>query len=84
MSIKCPRRSPWCNAGHPARRNCVEIVYFTVVGIGLYFFSDWLLDQIERLRGRRFAQRQLVFFVIILVLAVASFQLIGLLSRPGS
>jgi len=62
----------------------VEIVYFTVVGIGLYFFSDWLLDQIERLRGRRFAQRQLVFFVIILVLAVASFQLIGLLSRPGS
>ncbi len=62
----------------------MEIVYFTVVGIGLYFFSDWLLDQIERLRGRRFAQRQLVFFVIILVLAVASFQLIGLLSRPGS
>lgn len=62
----------------------MEIVYFTVVGIGLYFFSDWLLDQIERLRGRRFAQREVVFFVIILVLAVASFQLIGLLSRPGS
>lgn len=62
----------------------MEIVYFTVVGIGLYFFSDWLLDQIERLRGRRFAQREVVFFVIILVLAVASFQLIGLLSRPGN
>lgn len=62
----------------------MEIVYFTVVGIGLYFFSDWLLDQIERLRGQRFAQRELVFFVIILVLAVASFQLIGLLNRPGN
>jgi surface polysaccharide O-acyltransferase-like enzyme len=61
----------------------VEIVYFTVIGIGLYFFSDWLLDQIERRRGQRFAQREVIFFLIILVLAVLTFQLIGLLSRPG-
>ncbi len=61
----------------------MEIVYFTVIGIGLYFFSDWLLDQIERRRGQRFAQREVIFFLIILVLAVLTFQLIGLLSRPG-
>jgi len=61
----------------------LEIVYFTVIGIGLYFFSDWLLDQIERRRGQRFAQREVIFFLIILVLAVLTFQLIGLLSRPG-
>jgi len=61
----------------------LEIVYFTVIGIGLYFFSDWLLDQVERRRGQRFAQREVIFFLIILVLAVLTFQLIGLLSRPG-
>jgi len=61
----------------------LEIVYFTVIGIGLYFLSDWLLDQIERRRGQRFARRNLIFFVIILLLALATFQVIGLVSRPG-
>jgi len=31
----------------------MEIVWFTLVAGGLYFFSDWLLDFIERARGRR-------------------------------
>jgi hypothetical protein len=54
-----------------------EIVWFTIVAIGLYFFSDWLLDRIERVRGKRFAEnRPLVFFAIILPLALASFWLI--------
>lgn len=61
----------------------MEIVYFTLVGIGLYFFSDWLLDRIEAARGKRFENRSVVFFVIILVLAVASFQLIGYLMRQS-
>jgi hypothetical protein len=61
----------------------MEILYFTAVAIGLYFFSDWLLDQIERARGRRFENRQLVFFVIILVLALGTFQLMGALLRPA-
>jgi hypothetical protein len=54
-----------------------EIVWFTIVAIGLYFFADWLLDRIERVRGRRFAEnRPLVFFAIILPLALASFWMI--------
>lgn len=61
----------------------MEIVYFTLVGIGLYFVSDWLLDRIESARGRRFENRSVIFFAIILVLAVASFQLLGYLMRPS-
>jgi len=59
----------------------MEIVWFTVVGIGLYFFSDWLLDSIERVRGKRFGEyRPIIFFAIILPLALASFWLLGRLS----
>lgn len=61
----------------------MEIVYFTLVAIGLYFVSDALLDRIERARGRRFEQRQVVFFVIILTLGVLTFNLISALLRPA-
>ena len=53
------------------------MVYFTLVGIGLYFASDWILERIETARGARFENRSIIFFVIILVLALASFQLIS-------
>lgn len=55
----------------------MEIFYFTLVGIGLYFASDWILDRIETARGSRFENRSIIFFVIILVLALVSFQLIS-------
>jgi hypothetical protein len=61
--------------------NVVEIVYFTLVGIGLYFGSDWILDRLETRRGSRFENRSIIFFVIILVLALVSFQLISLLQQ---
>ena len=59
----------------------MEAVYFTLVAIGLYFFSDWLLERIERLRGKRFEQRSIIFFAIITVLALISFQVIQMLMR---
>jgi Kef-type K+ transport system membrane component KefB len=59
----------------------MEIVYFTLVAIGLYFLSDWLLDRLEAARGRPFENRSVIFFVIILVLAIVSFQIIGQLMR---
>jgi len=59
-----------------------DIVWFTIVAIGLYFFADWLLDRIERARGKRFEEnRPLVYFAIILPLALASFWMI---SRLGA
>jgi hypothetical protein len=53
----------------------MDIVYFTIVAIGLYFGADWLLDYLERVRGKRFENRQVVFFAIILPLALAAFWL---------
>lgn len=61
----------------------MEAVYFTLVAIGLYFFSDWLLERIERLRGKRFEQRSIIFFAIITVLALISFQVIQMLMRAA-
>jgi hypothetical protein len=61
----------------------MDIVYFTVIAIGLYFGADWLLDRIERARGRRFENRQVAFFAIILPLALASFWLVRVLSPGG-
>ena len=54
----------------------MDVVYFTAIAIGLYFGADWLLDAIERKRGRRFENRQVAFFAIILPLALASFWLV--------
>jgi hypothetical protein len=61
----------------------MQALSFTLVAIGLYFVSDRLLDRIERARGQRFENRQLVFFGIILLLALITFQLIDRLSAPG-
>ena len=54
----------------------MDIVYFTVIAIGLYFGADALLDWIERKRGARFENRQVAFFVIILSLALVTFWLV--------
>lgn len=60
----------------------MEIVYFTLVAIGLYFAADWVLDRIETARGSRFENRSVIFFVIMLVLTLTAFQLISYLKQP--
>ncbi|MDA8107158.1 MAG: hypothetical protein M0015_00825 [Betaproteobacteria bacterium] len=57
----------------------LEVAYFTLVAVALYLIADRLLDWIERRRGARFENRQVVFLAIILPLALASFWLIRLL-----
>jgi len=54
----------------------MDLVYFTIVAIGLYFGADWLLERLERQRGRRFENRQVAFFAIILPLALVTFWLL--------
>jgi hypothetical protein len=54
----------------------MEFVYYTIAGIVLYLGSDWILNRIEISRGKRFEHRSVIFFVIILVLAVVSFRII--------
>lgn len=57
-------------------RRPVSIVYFTVVAVALYLVSDRLLEVIERNAGKRLEHRSLVFFVILLSLALVTFSLI--------
>lgn len=61
----------------------MEIVYFTLVAIGLYAFTAWALDRVERARGQRFKNRNIIFFVIILVLALLSFELMERLAQTS-
>jgi hypothetical protein len=59
----------------------MDIVWFTLVAVGLYFGADRLLDWIERRRGARFENRQVVFFALILPLALAAFWVMRSLSE---
>ncbi|NJN51508.1 MAG: hypothetical protein HC809_06755 [Gammaproteobacteria bacterium] len=54
----------------------MQVVLFTVVAIGLYFFTDWALRVFEQYRGEPLPNRNLVFFAIIFVTAVVSFEII--------
>jgi hypothetical protein len=54
----------------------MEMVYYTVAAVVLYAVSDWILNRIEIMRGERFENRTLIFFALILSLAVISFQVI--------
>jgi hypothetical protein len=54
----------------------MELVVFTLVAIGLYFLSDWLLRRIEAAAGGMLEHRSLIFFAILLTSALASFWLI--------
>ena len=60
----------------------MEIIYFTIAAIVLYVVSDWALGRMEAYAGRRFEHRTLIFFGIILVLALISFSLIRTLTGP--
>ena len=54
----------------------MEMIYFTLAAIVLYVGTDWILDRIEIAAGRRLEYRNLVFFVIMLTMAITSFALI--------
>ena len=56
-------------------------IFYTVAAILLYLLSDWILNQIEIKRGKRLEHRSLIFFAIILVLALSSFSLIERMSE---
>jgi predicted PurR-regulated permease PerM len=53
----------------------MEIVLFTLVAIAIYFAADWILRTLEARRGTPFKNRSIVFFAIILPLALIVFSL---------
>lgn len=54
----------------------MEAVYFTLTAIVCYVLADWALKRMEAIAGRTFENRTLIFFAIILCLALGSFALI--------
>jgi hypothetical protein len=61
-----------------------ELILFTLNAIVIYLVADRLVRMIERRRGGVMPQRQIVFFVIFLALALVSFRLMQMvLGKPG-
>jgi len=54
----------------------MQIVLFTLLAVVLYLAADRILDLLERRAGRRFDNRSVIFFAILLVLAVVSFAVV--------
>lgn len=54
----------------------MELILLAVVGIAIYFLSDFLLKQIELRVGHRLEHRELIYFGVFLGLALLSFYLI--------
>lgn len=53
-----------------------ELFLFTLNAIVIYLVSDWLVRLIEKRRGKVIKQRQIIFFVVFLTLALISFRLL--------
>lgn len=54
----------------------MDIVWLLITAIVLYVLSDRILDTMERRAGRRFENRSLIFFGIILALSLVTFAVI--------
>jgi len=54
----------------------MEAIYFTLVAIVLYLLADWVLVRVEVAVGKRLAHRSLIFFALLMTLAITSFWLI--------
>jgi hypothetical protein len=53
-----------------------DLILFSLNAIVVYLLADWILRLVERKRGAVIKQRQIVFFVIFLALALLSFSLL--------
>jgi surface polysaccharide O-acyltransferase-like enzyme len=60
-----------------------EILIFTLNAIFIYLFSDWIIRTIEEKRGKVLKQRRVVFFVVFLILALVSFQILRSIFGPN-
>ncbi|MGE0875120.1 MAG: hypothetical protein AB7O31_10680 [Burkholderiales bacterium] len=61
----------------------MDLLWFSLIAVALYFGAEQILEWIERRRGARFENRQVAFFAIILPLSLACFWLMRQLSGPG-
>jgi hypothetical protein len=54
----------------------MQYIVYTITAIILYVVSDWIVNQIEISMGKRLKYRSVLFFVIIMTLAIGSFEII--------
>ena len=54
----------------------MELLIFTLNAIVVYLVSDWIIRVLEQRRGQPLKQRQVVFFVVFLLLALVSFRVL--------
>lgn len=54
----------------------METVYFSLAAILLYLATGWILNRIELAAGRTLEYRSLVFFAVLLILALVTFAVI--------
>lgn len=54
----------------------MEIVVFTLNAIVVYLVTDWIIRAMESKKGSALKNRQVIFFVIFLSLALISFNVL--------
>lgn len=52
-------------------------IYYTLGAIALYFLADWILQRIETIRGESFKHRNIIYFLIIFLLALGFMEIIN-------
>ncbi len=61
----------------------MQAVYYTITGVVLYLLADWILRFMEARAGRVFEQRTLVFFALLMSLALVTFAAIRRFVPPA-
>lgn len=61
----------------------MEMLLFTALAVVLYLVADRALNALELRAGRRFEYRSLIFFVILLALAIAVFSAVQRFAPAG-
>ena len=57
----------------------MEILMFTLNAVVIYLLADWIIRTFESKKGEVLKNRQIIFFVVFLALALTSFNLLPLL-----
>ena len=60
-----------------------ELILFSLNAVVVYLVSDWLVRLIERRQGKVLKQRQVVFFVIFLILVMTTSHILRTVLGPG-
>ena len=60
----------------------MEMLYYTIAAVVLYFVSDYILNTIEMKMGKRLPSRSFFFLIIITILAMVSFSFVRAVLGP--